>query len=188
MSDPAIEDYTRQFDAVTEDAAKLVEGLSLEQFNWRPEPGRWSVGDCMNHLNTVGNFYIPLLGEAIARGRTSGVTGSSPFRHGWLGNWFVGTMEPPVRMKVRAPRMMQVVATVHDQATETGEFMRQQDEFRRLIAGADGLDLGKIRIPSVVTRMLRLSLGQWFWFVAAHERRHLWQAWNVRNYDAYPKN
>ncbi|HVZ41953.1 MAG TPA: DinB family protein [Candidatus Kapabacteria bacterium] len=186
MPDYTIEDYRRQYDEVREDAAKLLEGLGPEQFNWRPEPHRWSIGDCINHLNIVGHAYIPLLEKAIAEGRAAGRTASSPFRHGWLGNLFVGTMEPPVRMKVRAPRMMQVLTAQHDLDAEEKEFMRQQDEFCRLVGEADGLDLGKIRITSVVTRLLRLSLGQWFWFVVAHERRHLWQAWNVRNNDAFP--
>ena len=28
----------------------LTHGLSEGQFNWRPEPGRWSIAECITHF------------------------------------------------------------------------------------------------------------------------------------------
>lgn len=42
------------------------------------------------------------------------------------------------------------------------------------IERADGLDLAAVR--KRMHRPVWLTLGQWFAFTAAHERRHLWQA------------
>ncbi len=45
---------------------------------------------------------------------------------------------------------------------------------------ADGLDLARVRVISPVSRCFRLPLGAYFAFVMAHDRRHLWQARQVR--------
>jgi len=45
----------------------------------------------------------------------------------------------------------------------------------------DGLDLAHVRTISPVNRLLRMPLGAYFDFFIAHDRRHLWQARNVRN-------
>jgi hypothetical protein len=37
-----------------------------------------------------------------------------------------------------------------------------------------------------VTRLVKISLGQVFPFIAAHERRHLWQARRVREDANFP--
>jgi hypothetical protein len=46
---------------------------------------------------------------------------------------------------------------------------------------AEGLDLARIRTISPVNRLIRLPLGAYLQFILAHDRRHLWQARQVRN-------
>ena len=48
---PELQDYARQFEAVTQEARDLAAGLSPAQWSWRPEPGRWSIAECLDHLN-----------------------------------------------------------------------------------------------------------------------------------------
>jgi hypothetical protein len=51
---------------------------------------------------------------------------------------------------------------------------------------SSGLDLGRIKFRSPLIPLLRLSLGTWFQFLLAHERRHLWQARQVRQELRFP--
>jgi hypothetical protein len=55
-----------------------------------------------------------------------------------------------------------------------------QSQLTLLAQSADGLDLARIKVPTPISRLIRLSLGMTFAQVAAHERRHLDQAWRVR--------
>jgi hypothetical protein len=52
---------------------------------------------------------------------------------------------------------------------------------------ADGLNLNRNRVISPVTSLLRLPLGAYFVFVIAHDRRHLWQARQLRTAPAFPR-
>jgi len=61
------------------------------------------------------------------------------------------------------------------------EFARVRDELAQRMRESDGLDLAHIRTISPVNRLIRLPLGAYFAFILAHDRRHLWQARQVRN-------
>ena len=55
-----------------------------------------------------------------------------------------------------------------------------RDQLAERVRRADGLDLTGNRTVSPVTRLLRMPLGAYLQFVIAHDRRHLWQARQVR--------
>jgi uncharacterized damage-inducible protein DinB len=43
----------------------LVEGLSAEQWVFQPAEGRWSIGDCVEHVTKVENRVIGFIGEKV---------------------------------------------------------------------------------------------------------------------------
>jgi len=181
-----LEDYRRQFEAIKQDARELLNGLTDTQFNWRSAPGKWSIAECLAHLNVTGQVYLPLIERRVNQARAEKVLGRGPFRHGFLGNLFIRATEPPVkRIRVKAPKIF-APQPEHMLAVIVPAFMSLQEYLLRQIRAADGLDLGRVKITSPVGRLLKLSLGQVFAFIAAHERRHLWQARQVRNDTNFP--
>jgi hypothetical protein len=164
-----------------------VAGLSREQLTWRSEPGRWSIIECIDHLNGVSTMYLPLFARKIAEARANGMLASGPFRYGFLGNKFVGSLEPPVKMKVKMQKGMEV-PVVSDPEKVIAEFDRLMIEAEKVVASADGVDLRGVKITSLLSRLLKLSLGQWFAFFNAHARRHLWQARNVMSHAGFPRS
>jgi hypothetical protein len=178
--------YYRQIEAVRRDAEDLVRGLSDAQFNWQPAPTRWSIAQCLEHLNIASRLYWPVLAEAITRSRTSGVMSPGPFRHGWIGAFFVRTAEPPVKTRFRTPRRFRPLSNLPlDQVWS--QFVTFQDRLLELLREANGVDLARTKVPLPATNLIKLSLGQGFALVAAHERRHLWQARQVQNDPNFPK-
>jgi hypothetical protein len=65
------------------------------------------------------------------------------------------------------------------------EFISIHDRLLELVVKSDGLDLARIRVPTQFRR-IKFSLGQWFALATAHDRRHLWQAWQVRRRVDFP--
>lgn len=51
---------------------------------------------------------------------------------------------------------------------------------------SDGLDLSAVSTASPAARFFTLTLGQCFGALAAHDRRHLWQAHQVVAHPAFP--
>lgn len=56
---PDVDEFRRQFEQIASDMCALVDPLTNEQFSWEPAPGRWSVEDCVEHLNATARAYLP---------------------------------------------------------------------------------------------------------------------------------
>src|SRR5262245_6958829 len=106
MSDAITSDLSivlQQLEAAEREATDLVAGLSTTQANWRPTGGSsWSIVQCLNHLARINRVYSAAMYET-ARART-GDLASAKITPGWFGAWFIRSMEPPVRTKMKSPR------------------------------------------------------------------------------------
>ncbi len=100
---PEIDEFRRQFEQLSADADALVAPLSDAQLHWRATPESWSVAQCIEHLNVTARLYLPYLDEAIANAIRRGLYGPGPFRYNWIGRLFVFSLEPPPRLRTRAP-------------------------------------------------------------------------------------
>lgn len=156
----------------------LADGVAANRWAYRTDPKRWSVAECVAHLNLTAVEYLPLLERAVAEARAIG--GPAPRRHrhnpvGWL-LW--RTMGPPVRLRTRTIAAFVPAATAP--ATElVAEFERLQDLQMAQLRVADGLPLGRVRITSPFNARVRYNLYSCFAILARHQHRHLWQAEQV---------
>jgi hypothetical protein len=174
-----------EFDAARDDARALLAGLDDATFNWRRAPGRWSMAECIDHLNITGRKYIRALDRAIEEGRARNMVGSGPFRYGLLERWMVRFMDAPPKLRIKAPKAF-VPASEGRLAESLAAFVELQDQFQQCLGRADGLDFAKVKARSPVSKRIRFSLGAAFAAISAHQRRHLWQARQLRNDPAFP--
>ena len=87
--EPELARHQLQFEEAAATATRLTEGLDPDHIAWRPAPDRWSIGECLEHLNVTAELYLAAIDRAIARGRAHGMTGQGPFKHGLLVNRFL---------------------------------------------------------------------------------------------------
>ena len=174
-----LEKIRAELHAVNADAQKLVAGLSEAQLAQRPQPGRWSLAEIFVHLNLTAQVYFPEIDHAIAEGRAKGLTGEGPFKLDLMGKLFVKYLEPPYRMKVKAPNSVRPL--LQGPASEAlPQFLRSQELIVRRLEAANGLDLGRVKFVSPISSILKMNLLDPFAALTAHQRRHLWQGWKVR--------
>lgn len=199
----------REIDANREEAVALASGLTPPQLWWRPEEGRWSVGECLDHLVRTGEAYLVVLDEAIDAGWEKRRTGHPPFRRSLLGRWIARTLEPPPGLKVRAPSRIRPrrpeepgagIGSTPDATEEAAgsdeegseasplpRFLALRDRLARRLGDAKGLDAGRVKVRSPFIPLLRVDLVSAFRVVVAHERRHLWQARRVKEEPGFPE-
>ena len=182
---PEIDAFRVEFERLSSDADVLVGPLNDEQFNWQPAPGSWSVAECIEHLNATARHYLTSLDEGIADAIRRGLYGAGPFAYNWIGRIVVGTMEPPARFKIKAPK------TFHPGPQRSrheimAAFRAYQVQYIDRLRQANGLDLARARVSSPAVKWLRMSLGSGFALMAAHERRHIYQARGVRSDPGFP--
>ena len=159
----------------------VAAGLRDDQLNWHPAKDSWSIAECLQHLNVGVTKTLPAFDRAISEGRSKNQLAPGPFRYGWFSRWMIASMEPPPKRRMRTFKIfVPPPPGAQPLATLLPEFLKVRDELAERVRQADGLDLGSNRVVSPVTPLLRMPLGAYFAFVMAHERRHLWQAWRVR--------
>jgi len=176
---PQLEDYRQQFERIADEAKDLTTGLTEAQFNWRPTSGEWSIEECLAHLTAVGTAELETIERAVEQARARGITGTGPFEVPAWERFILRETEPPVRHSMRSPGRFR---PIHGQPI-TGvlpTFLHLQRQFTIQIELADGLDLRRVKVPTAITSLLRLSLIGTLAMAAAHERRHMAQARRVR--------
>ena len=65
-------------------------------------------------------------------------------------------------------------------ADASKQFLESQDQVRAFLGKYADIDLARVRFPNPFIRGVRFSLATGLHVIAAHDRRHVWQAWNVR--------
>jgi len=179
-----LRDYYEQIENIQEDAQELTAPLNDAQFNWRPAANHWSISECLAHLNLVDGQDLPLLVSQIERARAEGWSGRGPFHYGFMSRRFVAFMDAPPKFRIKAPKIY-LPPPGHKKDEVVAEFLSIHGRILELLAKSNGLDLARIKVPSPAAPV-KFSLGQRFALVAAHDRRHLWQAWQVRKNANFP--
>lgn len=175
-----------QVEEIRREAKALVQGLTEEQCAWQPAPNQWSIAQCFEHLNATARNYFPLISDSVNQARSSGWLAAGPFRHGWLGRYFVRLSGPRPRLRMRSPRRF-IPPPDRPMSEIWPSFLTFQDRLQELIVHANGVDLARARVQSPVLGVVKFSLGNALALMVAHERRHLWQATEIRGREDFPK-
>lgn len=168
-------------------AEALASPLTDQQFFWQPDGGRsWSIAQCLDHLATANEVYGSAMTVGIEGARLQGWKRRGPIRSTLPGRWFVNSMEPPVRRKTRAPGKIRPAPS-----RSRPEIMRRfHDSNARivlLIRTSADLDVNRATFANPFLPLVRVRVGTAFRIIAAHNRRHLWQAQRVTTAEGYPR-
>ena len=158
-------------------AHEIADPLTEASWGARPAQDEWSVAECVIHLNLTSEAMLPLIGEAIARGRELKLFSTGPFRRdvrGWLVNWI---SEPRAWLRIKIKTTAQFVPpAIEPKDRVLAAFDTLQERVLGCVRGADGLDLGRLRIVSPFDARLKYNLYSCFRIIPAHQRLHLAQA------------
>ena len=176
-----------ELEAADRDAQALLLPLRDAQANWQPREGRgWSVVQCLDHLATAATTYLVPMAEAADRARAASRLRRGPIAPGWFARWFIAELEPPPKRRFPAPPKIQPVSRLDRDAALSRFLDAQRMTRERLGAWAD-LDLQGVRFSNPLAP-IRFTLGTGFRIIAAHDRRHLWQARQVTQQPDFPRS
>jgi hypothetical protein len=180
-----IEEFRQQFEHLIADGEVLTAPLRDDQFVWQPAPDAWCIAQCFEHLNVSARLYLPQLDEGVADAIRRGLYAEGPFTYNWIGRWMPRLMEPPPRFRYQTPKAFQPSSNRARYEIMAG-FRAYQVQYIDRLRQASGLDLARARVASPVSGWIRMPLGSAFALIAAHERRHLWQARQIVALPGFP--
>ena len=168
-----LEAVEKELNEATRRAWTLVQSTDGRLFTVRPQAMRWSAAECLAHLSISTEMFLPVLRQAIADAKRNTKTTGKP-KMDLLGRILAWFLEPPIRKKVKTTQPF-VPKSTRPKADAFSEFASQQEKLVDLLRDARNADLRK-KIVSPFDRRVRYNLYSAFRIIAAHERRHLWQA------------
>lgn len=183
----AVQDYgelralEQALDAIERDARVLIEGTTDAQGVWRADLASWSIAHCLDHLAVANRVYLQAMTPPAERALGQGRRRRGPAVPGLIGGWFVRSMEPPVRPRFRMKAPKKIIPRESPPLGDAAaQFLTSHDEAGAFLRTYADIDLAHVVFPNPFIRGVRFSLATGLHVIAAHERRHLWQAWNVR--------
>ncbi len=169
-------------------ARQLVEALSIRQLN-RKNGASWSVAECLAHLAASNRAVGVAIKDAVDRrlgGRPE--TGGGFPLPAFMARMMVKSLEPPPKFKAKAPRGTKPEAASYGKEI-VDVYLASHEKLLAVIRQGGSLQLNAIgfRHPVLPFRF-RLRVDEGLAMMAAHDRRHLWQAEQVTKAAGFPQS
>ena len=161
-----------QVESQVNDSIKIFQNLSGEVLLKPAVNGGWSIAQCLWHLNSYGDYYLPKIKSGLAKNYLT----NPDFKSTWLGRYFTRILKPGADMKKYKAFKDHVPPVGMDPHKIVAEFIQQQELLLSYLKQARQTDLNKIRIPISILKWVKLKLGDVFQFIVAHNERHMQQA------------
>jgi DinB superfamily len=165
---------TRQLILIANYLQTTDPGLLLQE----PVPGKWSVIQILEHLNSYGRYYLLAIERSLEKDKPA----IEVFKPGWLGNYFTKLMRPGengiIANKMQSPKDHRPSKYL-DAFPVLTTFLEQQHYLLELLELAKSKNIGSIRTAVSISRFIRLKLGDTFRFLIGHEQRHFVQIENT---------
>ena len=176
--------FLQQLDDHGREASALVADLNDGHVNWQPRAGTaWSVAQCLEHMAVTSQTYVVALRAASVKARP----GHRPFQAaGWPSRYFLSKAEPPAKIKIRAPKKIQPPSQIA-KANALAHFLQSNEEVKKFVQETAGLDLCGVRFRNPFVPLLDFTVATGLLVIAAHNRRHLWQAQEILKQPNFPR-
>lgn len=149
----------------------------------RPGPGRWSIAECVAHLNLTSAAMLPLVQAALEASRS--LEGPVRSYRRDVAGWLLTRMLPPpvrIRLPTTAPFIPE---SLTPPAELIRDFERYQAGFVQCLREADGRPIDRVRVQSPFNASAQYNLYSALMIIPRHQHRHLWQAeqaWTTLNH------
>lgn len=161
--------------------------LRADQLNWKPNPDKWSVGQCFDHLIVSNAEYFPIFDRVLQAAKTTNTIWESlPVLPRMWGRMLIKSVSPDGARKQKAPKIFTPTTSAVDPGIVT-RFIDQHDRVVNYLNTITAVDAEKIIISSPVARVITYSLLDACRVIVAHEQRHLLQARRVTQLPEFPK-
>ncbi|MBD2714624.1 DinB family protein [Microvirga sp. STR05] len=185
MSQP-VTSPTEFFDGLTAELVALRDvtqqrfrALTDDQLNRRPSPDKWSVGQCLEHLNIVGGLYLPTITRKLKQAQERGSKPASTVKHGYIGRKMTEALRvPPTQKAMKTPQQFAPSGSRLPR-TVVEVFGRQLDELINLLEQARHVNANAVRIPNPIIPLLWPRLTDVAEMMVVHIKRHVAQAERV---------
>lgn len=170
-----------EIEEMRETVIKLAESHTQVQLNYKQEVDIWSANECFQHLNLTFEAYLQAVNHGLAN--YSGPP-SLEYKSGFAGDRMIRAMAPskgeiPERKKVKTFKRINPRFQSAFVVSPIERFLEYLAEFEFLVSKVNSLNLGRVKVKSLVGNIIKFKLGDALQIIHVHNQRHIIQAQNT---------
>lgn len=175
-------DLQTRLSVVLDTAGREFRPQSDAQFRWKPAPDRWSILECLQHLNLAERFYIRNMQHKVdALGFVHKNPVDQTLESDWVGRAMLYAIDPAVKIKLPAPGMIRPRrADELNPAEVLNQFVDLQRTLHDLLDKAVYLDWNREKVMTLYGNWVKVRMGDALRILVAHTERHMNQAMRVK--------
>ena len=168
--------------AVLDTAGCEFKPQSDAQFRWKPDSDRWSILECLQHLNLAERFYIRNIQHKVdALGLVQINPVDQTIESDWIGKAMLYAIDPAMNIKLPSPGMIRPRRPDELNPTDVlNQFVELQTTLHGLLDKAVYLDWNQEKVMTMYGNWLKIRLGDALRMLVAHTERHMNQAMRVK--------
>ena len=167
-----------QLDQITNQFQQQFGALPVNDLNWKPSSGSWSIAQVMDHLITINRSYFPIIDQVKKGDYKLPFITRIPFMPSFFGSMILKSVNPNRKMKTKTFPIWEPSASHIDKGI-VQRFMDHQNELKQAISDSEYLVDKEVIISSPANRNIVYKLGKAFEIIVTHEMRHYNQAAEV---------
>lgn len=161
--------------------------LTPEQIVFHPLSGKWSVGECFEHLIVSHRLYYDKLSEVIGKSKLKiRKSEDLQIKNSYIGKKIIESVKPDSHKRIKTFKMFLPPSEI---STEDlfERFILLQNKFVKLIEKLKVANLSKIKLSSPVSKLIRLNAADVLMIIIYHNSRHIMQAEKIVDLCFFPK-
>ena len=167
-------------------ALKNFAGLRDDQLNWKPAPERWSINQCLEHINITTRHWTKEVKRVVESGGKKTDNAGEYHRTG-IGGFLIRSLLTPKPRKFKTSKNFDPPTTL-DSKKVMKDFIDLQRQWEDEIDKIQEYDIVRNRVHSPFFHPITYRLGNGIELNNIHTRRHLTQAVNVMKEPGFPGN
>ena len=178
---PTLQEIWKENDAIREALVTEVRGLSVAQLAFQPAPGKWSIGEILDHLSLAERSITRVASRVLQQAAGLGLVGEP------------GSIQPPPheidRELFNAPaNAPESVLPSHGRPLERllVSLEESRERLTEVSSRADGRVVGNVTIRHF--QLGELHFYQWLVLEGAHESKHLFQIRQIKSRPKFPRS
>lgn len=168
-----ITNLTKNVENIISTVDKQFNPLSINSLNWKKNVDKWSILECLEHLNRYHAYYNAAIKQALATAKSD--TKAATYKNGWFGKMSIDMMSPDNLKKQKAIAKFNPMGSQLTKDTIT-HFLKYQQELLTLLEQAKGKNISQRKVPVEFFKLIKMKIGDALAFVVTHEQRHILQA------------
>ncbi|MCB9246362.1 MAG: DinB family protein [Flavobacteriales bacterium] len=175
-----VSQWITQIDEISAQFRSEFGSLSTDQLNLKPGTDSWSIGEVIDHLDTVNRSYFPIF-ENLRTGRNKiPLVGKLSFYNRTIGKLILQSVLPDNERKsntigIWEPSDKWIDSSIIDLFEESQQLLKQWIDTLKNHIGKG------VVISSPANRNITYELDTAIEIIIQHQYRHLNQAMNVKN-------